>query len=140
MGGYIIMRKYPAVGLIVSMLIFIFIFPTINGSDIEINDIDISISAGIFGLDFGWGIHIKINNLESSEYTAYINITYDAIIGGKIDIANRNYTVLPNSEWIGHIQVGPRAIFNQVYISVEIGGAYASREGFSIKSFNILTK
>jgi len=134
------MRKYPGIVLVVCMLIFISILPTANSSDIEKNNLDISISAGLFGLDFGWGIHIKINNPESTEFIAFINITYDAIIGGKIDTAHRNYTVLPNTEWSSHIHIGPRAIFNQVDILVEVGDSSASRQGFSIKSFNILTK
>jgi hypothetical protein len=140
MGGYKIMRKYLTIVLVICMLVFISIFPTANSSDVEKNNLDISISAGLFGLDFGWGIHIKINNPESTEFIAFINITYDAIIGGKIDTAHRNYTVLPNTEWTTHIHIGPRAIFNQVDISVEVGETAASRQGFSIKSFNILTK
>ena len=133
------MSKHLAIGIILFMLIIISVIPTVYSSDIEKNNLDISISAGHFGLDFGWGIHIKINNPESAEFIAFINITYDAIIGGKIDTAHRNYTVLPNTEWASHIQIGPRAIFNQVDISVEVGETAASRQGFSIKSFNILT-
>ena len=116
------------------------IVPITNGSIIKDDDIDISISAGLFGFDIGNGIKIKIKNFENSDFIAYINITYDSVFGNKIDRSNRNYSILPDSEWATYILIGPRALFNQVEISVEVGDAFAGREGFSIGSFLILYK
>ena len=70
--------------------------------------------------------------------TVFVNITYDAIIGGKIDYAIRNFTVEAESEWSRIFEIGPRALINQVNITVEVSDNFASKQGLSIGRLHIL--
>jgi len=134
-GGKKINRKI--FGVIIFLILLISALPSIDSSAIETNDVDISITAGRFGLDIGFDIHIRAHKPDNTSMTFFINITYSSIIGGKIDTAHRNFTIA-EPMWGKIFQIGPRALFNQFNITVEAGNNYAAREGFSIGRLHIL--
>ena len=129
--------KRKMIVIIMCMLFFISALPAIDSSVIKTNDVDISITAGRFGLDIGFDIHIRARKPDNTSMTFFINITYSSIIGGKIDTAHRNFTI-DEPQWGKIFQIGPRALINQVNITVEAGSNFAAREGFSIGRLHIL--
>jgi hypothetical protein len=109
----------------------------IDSSTIKNNDVDISITAGRFGLDIGFDIHIRARKPDNTSMTFYVNITYSSIIGGKIDTTHQKFTI-DEHQWGKIFQIGPRAVINQVNITVEVDNILAAREGFSIGRLHIL--
>ena len=125
------------IGICICMLFFISVLPTIDSSTIKTNDVNISITAGRFGLDIGFGIHIRVRIPEDTTMTIFVNITYSSIIGGKLATLKEKYTI-DEPQWGEIFHIPPRALFNQVDITVEVGTIFAGREGFSIGRLNIL--
>jgi hypothetical protein len=111
--------------------------PTINSSTLNTNDVDISITAGRFGLDIGFDIHVRARKPDNISMTFYVNITYSAIIGSKIDTTHQKFTI-DEVQWGKIFQIGPRALINQVNITVEVDNKLVAREGFSIGRLHIL--
>ena len=123
------------IGMLVCMLFFISALPAINSSTIKTNNVNISITAGRIGLDIG--IHIRVRIPEDTTMTIFVNITYSSIIGGKLATLKEKYTI-DEPQWGEIFHIPPRALFNQVDITVEVGTIFAGREGFSIGRLNIL--
>lgn len=126
------------IGILVCMLFFISTLPTIDSSIVKTNDVDISITTGRVGLDIGFDIHIRARKPENVSMTFFVNITHSSIIGGRIDRLSWNFTC-DEYQWGKIFKLNPRALINNVNITVEVDTIIVAREGFSIGRLHILS-
>ena len=125
------------IGICICMLFSISALPTIDSSATKLNDIDIYIAAGRFGLGIGFDIQVYVYKPENIPMTFFVNITHSSIIGGKIDRLSWNITC-GEIEWLKTFEITPQALFNKVNITVETNTIFVAREGFSIGRLHIL--
>ncbi len=107
------------------------------------DDVEISITAGFFGKDIGFGITVDMLNHKTEEVNVFFNLTLDYIIPNFLDTTSKfNYTIppdIPMTYNVGLVPCYPDGI-KFVSITVEAENTKASRKGFSIRNFVILFK
>jgi len=107
------------------------------------DDVEISITAGWRGKDFGLGVTIDMLNHKTEDVTVFFNLTLDYIIPDFLDTTSIfNYTLIPDlpvSYHHGLIPCYPDGI-KFVSIIVEAENKIISRKGFSIRNFIIFFK
>jgi hypothetical protein len=123
--------------MFICTLVFLLTLPILNISAIKSDDVDISITAGRVGLDFGYGIHVRARKPENVSMTFYVNITHNSLIGNRINKYNWNFTC-DEYQWGKIFNIGPKAYFNTVNITVEVDTIVVAREGYSIGRLVIL--
>lgn len=105
------------------------------------DNVEISITAGFFGKDIGYGIMVNMLNHKTEEANVYFNLTLDYIIPNFLDTTDKfKETIppdLPVSLNIGLVPCYPDGI-KFVSITVEAENTKVSRTGFSIRNFIIL--
>jgi hypothetical protein len=131
--------KKKRIVIIVSMLFFISVMPTIDSSPNENDDVDISITAGRAGLDIGFDIHVKVQKPDGIPMTFYVNITHTSIFTRKVDTINWNFTC-DEYQWGKIFEITPPGIFNQVDITVEVNNINVGNDGFSIRRLHFLNQ
>lgn len=122
--------------IIVCMLLVATIIPisTANEQPISqsLDDVEITIYAGHFGKDIGFGISIDILNHKNEDVICYFNITFDFIFRDHWDFTHEwNIAVPPERPWQVRLSTGMKAI-KHISITTEAEGTIVSRSGISI--------
>ena len=139
-------------GIFACMLLIATIIPisTANEQPISqsLDDVEITIYAGHFGKDIGFGISIAILNHRSENITVYYNITRDRVFRNDVPTTfHGNVTVPSERPWGVEISIGDgirnglkyfRIYF--ISISVEGGNTRVSRKGITIGEIMIFNE
>lgn len=99
-------------------------------------DVEISISAGFRGKDFGIAIAVEIINHKTEDLPVFYNITFDYIIPNALDFSDAWKEIVPAEE-TSRVQIStfvcaPDGI-KFISLTVEAGNKIVTRTGFSIR-------
>jgi len=107
------------------------------------DDVEISITAGFRGKDFGLGVCVETLNHKTENVTATFYITFDYFLINDRDFSYEwDETIPPESSYTIHISCSPcrPGGIKFVSITVEVEGKIVTRNGFSINNLLILFK
>jgi hypothetical protein len=136
--------KKKIIGILVCTLLIATIIPisTANEQPISqsLDDVEITIYAGHFGKDIGFGISIDILNHKNEDVICYFNTTFDFIFRDHWDFTHEwNITVPPERPWQVRHSTGMKGI-KHISITTEAEGTIASRSGISIGKIMIFNE
>ena len=103
------------------------------------NNVEITISAGNFNLDIGFGVSIDVLNYKKESVIINYSITRDRyFVKDFPETYENNFTAPPEEYWASLIGVGNEFIIYNLNISAWFGEYRISREGISIGELVIL--
>jgi hypothetical protein len=131
-------RKIVSKLLIAIILILISLLPFNSIAKIN-DDVEISISAGNLGQDFGFGISIDVLNYRNEEIIIDYGTSRDRYFVNDFPMKHTSdFDVPPEKAWSSRISIGDEGRIYQLYIYASFEGINVTRKGISIGEFVIL--